>query len=443
VLVAIAACCGFMPLAPEPAHAGESGDARVATLAELILFAERHAPEVRLAQARRGLADAARAGAAPLLHDNPSITLAAGPRLAQGHPSALDVSASLAQPVELAGERSLRRSVARRFSERVEAELGSTLAELRLHVDIAYYAAVVARERLVISARLAAFAERALDVARKRLAAGDASSIDTTLAEGDAARAREALLRAEQSLGTARIELAAATGWDPQAPPLVPAGLAALQPIPELGAVLARASERHPELAALRAAEREAQARVELADREAWPTPTLGVQLAREGSVGSPANFIVLGSLEVSLPLWQQNQEERARTRAEGAIAGERRELAARALLTRLVAAHAELTAAAQRVTLLGSHTSGAGERGLRLLERGLASGEFSALEVSAAGERFAQAELLALDAYADYYRARAELSFALGAELDTSTTNGSAVDPTGARPTASLEKTR
>jgi outer membrane protein, heavy metal efflux system len=391
------------------------GQAEVVTLEQLLDYATVHAPAVRLAQANRGLGEAARDGASPFLHDNPSLSLSAGPRSAQGHPTALDVSAALAQPLEVAGERGLRRTVARRFSERLEAEEGSTLAEVRRDVDMTFHDAVVARERVAVSARLVAFAEQALGVARRRLAAGDITSIEVTLAEADASRARETLLRAEQMFGSARLDLATATGWPPRTPPLVPAGLVPVEPIPELEAVLQRTLERHPGLGALRAAEREAHARVELADREAWPAPTLGVQLAREGSVGSPANFIVLGSVELGLPLWSRNQEERGRNRAEERIAGERAAIEARAIETRLLAAHAALTAAAQRITLLGSHTAGSFEQGLSLLERGLASGEFSALLVSATRERLAQTELLALDAFADYYRARAQLTHALG----------------------------
>jgi cobalt-zinc-cadmium efflux system outer membrane protein len=428
ILIATAACLP-LPLGSRLARANEAdGREKVVSLTQLLEFASTHAPATRLARASRALGEAARAGASPLLRDNPSVSFAAGPRTAQGRPSALDLSASLAQPIEIAGERGLRRDVARRFSERLEAEAGSTLAEVRRDVDVAYHAAVVARERVAVSTRLVVFAEQALVVARRRLDAGDITSIEVTLAEADLSRAREALLRAEQMFGSARLDLATSAGWPPRTPPLVAAGLAPVEPIPELATVLQRAIEQHPELAAQRAAEREAHARVELADREAWPAPTLGVQLVREGSVGSPANFIVLGSVEVGLPLWSRNQEERGRNRAEEQIASERAALVARALETRVLAAHAALAAAGQRITLLVSHTAGAFEQGLVLLERGLASGEFSALLVSATRERLAQTELLALDAFADYYRARAELTHALGA-----VPNGPS--PSGGRP--------
>lgn len=416
ILIALAAVCMSWPIGSSSALASARGE-QVVSLEQLLTYASTHAPAVRLARASRALGESARAGAAPLLHDNPSVSFAAGPRSAQGQPSALDLTASLAQPLELAGERGLRRSVARRYVRRIEAEIGNALTEVRRDVDIAYHVVVVAQQRVAVSTRLAAFAERALAVAERRLTAGDVSSIEVTLAAADAARARDALLRAEQASVAARLDLATVAGWPPRAPPLVAPGLAPVEPVPALDTLLQRAVAQHPQLAALRATEHEASARAKLADREAWPAPTLGVQFAREGSVGSPANVIVLGSVQLGLPLWSQNQEERGRNRAEAQIARERAALAARSLEARLLAAHAALTAAAERVTLLGSRTADALERGIELLERGLASGELSALLVSATRERLAQSELLALDAYADYYHARAELAHALGPE--------------------------
>jgi cobalt-zinc-cadmium efflux system outer membrane protein len=403
----------------------------VVTLQQMIDYAEQHAPALRLARVSRGLAAAAVEGAAPVLHENPSLSLAAGPRSASGHSSSLDLSASLRQPVELAGERGLRRGVARRFAERLEAELGATLSQVRRDVDLAYHASVVARERVAVSARLLAFAERALEVAQRRLAAGDIGRIEVTLAEVDVASAREAWLRARQTLAAARLELASSAGWPPRTPPMVPEGLLPVSPVPELEASLQQALDRHPALAAQRAATREADARVALADREAWPAPTLGVQLAREGSVGSPANFIVLGSVELDLPLWSRNPEQRAASRAERDIAREQALLGSRSLEVSLLAAHAALAAAAERIGQLGSDARGAFDHGLSLLERGLANGEFSALTVSAARERLAQAELLVLDAYADYYRARAELTHALGA-APSAAADSPAVEPGG-----------
>ena len=142
--------------------------------------------------------------------------------------------------------------------------------------------------------------------------------------------------------------------------------------------------------------------------------------------MGSPANYIVLGSVQLPVGLWSQNQGERAQSRAEEPLASAEQSQAGRALALRLATAHAQLASAATRVQLLGTQAAQSLESGLALLERGFASGEFSVLEVASAQERFARAELAALDARADYFSARIELEYALGAELDTSAASGS-----------------
>jgi cobalt-zinc-cadmium efflux system outer membrane protein len=398
---------------------------REVSWSELWAFASEHAPRLTLARQRRALGAAASAEAGAVFHENPTLSVGAGPRLA-GEERGLDLQASLAQPIEIAGERGLRRVVASRFGERLAAEVGSARAELRRELGLAFHGAVLLRERAAIAARLREFAERTLAVASRRASAGDATAIDQLMAEADAARARAEELAAQQALATAMAELALIAGW-PEEPGLaVPRGLAPPAPPPELEVLLEQARAQHPELVARAAATREAHARVELADRRAWPAPTLGVQVSREGSVGSPANYIVLGSVQLPLGLWSQNQGERAQSRAEEALASAEESQAGRALAVRLATAHAQLASAAARLQLLGNQAAPALESGLALLERGFASGEFSVLEVASAEERFARAELATLDARADYCAARVELEYALGTELDTSPSGAS-----------------
>src|SRR5690606_15298216 len=174
----------------------------------------------------------------------------------------------------------------------------------------------------------------------------------------------------------------------------------------------------HPDLRARRAARVEAEARVEVAEREAWPTPVFGVQLAREGSAGSPPNHIVLGTVEVPVPLWQLNREERAARRVDADVARAEESVAARALRAQVARAHAELLGARDRLSLYTATIAPRLEESFELLRRGFAAGEVSVLDLSSVRERWLAAQRDGLAAYADYYRAAAELEFALGIEL-------------------------
>ena len=112
-----------------PSHAAEPA-AREVSWSELWAFAAEHAPRLTLARQRRALGAAASADAGAVFHENPTLSIGAGPRLA-GEEHGLDLQASLAQPIEIAGERGLRRAVAARFGERLDAEVGSARVELR------------------------------------------------------------------------------------------------------------------------------------------------------------------------------------------------------------------------------------------------------------------------------------------------------------------------
>jgi cobalt-zinc-cadmium efflux system outer membrane protein len=417
VAVSIAASAAAQERPPTPVAEATAGEREVA-LVELLSYAELHAPAVQVAQRRRGYADAARKGADPRLRKNPTMEFGAGPRFSRGGDRDFDLFASLGQAVEIAGERGLRLDAASRLGEKLDAETTVTRWEVRREVVLAYRSAVVARERVAIVDRIVGFTDEMLVIARRRLAAGDATGIDVRVAETELAQARQAKVAAEQDLRTARIRLAEVTGWAIDTPPNVPAGLGAPRTVPTLAAVMEVAQDRHPELRARHAAVAEAHARVELADREAWPAPVFGALVAREGSAGSPANYIVLGTLGLPLPFWQLNQGERARARVDEDVALAEESATARAVRARIARSHAELTSASERLSLFTSTVAPQLEDNLALLRRGFDAGEIPLLNVAVARDQFLAALRDALIAYADYYRALAELEFAVGAEL-------------------------
>ena len=219
------------------------------------------------------------------------------------------------------------------------------------------------------------------------------------------------------------------------APPQVPAGQEAARPPAPLDRLLRLSRQRHPELRARRAASAEAHARVELADREAWPAPTLGAHFAREGSASGPSSEIVLGSLELPLPLWDRAQGERAQRRADEAVTRAEESVASRALGARIARAHSELTMAFGQLELFRTGVSTSLGDGLALLERGFDAGELSLSSVVAARERLLQAEQGALRAYADYFGALIELESAVGADLSEASQVSTAASPSTSTP--------
>lgn len=400
--------------------AGAAEAQREVSLRELLSYAEGHAPAVKLAERRRGYGGAAKAGAEPLLRQNPTFGFGIGPRFVGSSGTALDVQVSLAQPVEVAGGRGLRQAAAARLDERLEQEAAAARWEMRREVTLAFHSGVLARERRAVGRRVLRFAEEMLATTRRLLEAGETNAIEVLVAEAELAKARQALVKAEQELQASRIDLCVLTGWPLEAPPVIPAELEAVRSPPPLAALLGQVMDRHPELLARRAGAAEARMNVQVADREAWPTPVFGVQLTREGGVGSPNNDVLLGTLQVPLPLWARNQGQRAERRVDEDVARAEEALLRQALAGRIARAHAELAAAAARVELFTSGVAPSLEQGLALIQRGFDAGELPLASVADARERLLEVQLSALEAYADYYRALAELESAAGAPLDS-----------------------
>jgi cobalt-zinc-cadmium efflux system outer membrane protein len=139
-----------------------------------------------------------------------------------------------------------------------------------------------------------------------------------------------------------------------------------------------------------------------------------GVSVAREAHAPHP-NYIVLGTIGVTLPLWQRNQGERARTRVDEGVARTEQSAVAVVLRARIARAHSELEAAAERVRIFASTVAPSLEESLTLLRRGFDAGEIPLINVAVARERFLQTQRDALGAYFDYYQALADLEAAAG----------------------------
>ena len=387
------------------------------SLDAILAYADLHAPALRVARERQGLGDAAVAGAAPLLPDNPSVSLGLGPRIT-GSGALTDLTASLSQRIEIAGERNLRVSAAERTRDRLQAELDEARWKVHWDVHAAFHRALVARERLAAADRLLAFQERLVDITRRRLRAGDVSPLAVRLAEGELSQTRVARIATQQAHLRARLELGVLSGF-PAAHPPEPAGeLDEPREPPDAPALLELARRHQPRLRTLHSARMEAEAQARAADRDAWPEPTLGVQVVREGARMGLGETIVMGTLSLPLPIFQRNQGARAMARAEARIAGAERAAFASQLASRLEQNRTAVVAAAARVRTYGHEILPTFEENLRLIQRAFELGEIDILQVSVARELFLRIQTEALDAYTDYFQAVADLEASLGTDL-------------------------
>ena len=383
----------------------------------ILAHADRHAPALRLARSRLGLAEAEVVAASPLLPEDPELELSMGPRLSAAG-QAVELELSLSQQLEIAGQRGLRIQAAGRGRERSLASLEQARWRVHWRVHAAFHVAMVARHRVRAAAHRAAFAASLLNITRKRQAAGAVSMLHVRVAEGEVAQAEQHKIRADSGFKTACLTLALEAGW-PAGAPLRPAGpLPTPRRPPPVSQLVQLALTRHPALLRQRAVLREAEARVALANRGVVPNPTLGVAYSREAEPGGGANHIVVGTLGLPIPLWQRNQGQRARTRAAASVARTQGALLRQDLRTRVTRAAVALDAGARRVAAYGSSAVPAFKRNLELIGRAFSAGKVDVLQVMVARGRFLEIQRETLDAYESYYSAHAALEAVVGAEI-------------------------
>jgi cobalt-zinc-cadmium efflux system outer membrane protein len=144
-----------------------------------------------------------------------------------------------------------------------------------------------------------------MTVADRRNAAGDIAVLDVNIAKIALARARAARLAAEADRALFAGELQRLLGM-PSGSDVVAAGSLRLQRRPDLASLLAAVTNR-PDLLAMDADIRDAEADVRLGRAATRPDIGLGARMKRE-----EGHKAVLGELTVTLPFFNQGQELRA-----------------------------------------------------------------------------------------------------------------------------------
>lgn len=389
------------------------------SLARLLRHAEQAAPAIAVARAEVELADESFGVADPLLPSNPMLQVAAGPRFGDNAATDLNMRLILQQSFEIGGQRPLRFDVARAARDSREHELERVRWEVRRRIRAGYREALFARRQAALARQLEAFQRRLIAVARRRLETGDVTPLTLRLAEAEAAQAEQRAIGAVQNYLDACLALAEVSGWSARRPPEPLDENESAPSLPSLTRLLELASEHHPLLEVQRAAAREATARVALAERDAWPNPSLGALYVYEGAPnGGNPEHVLMGLLTIPIPSFQLNQGERAgaEARLEVALA---REHAVRAVLeVQLRRLRTAAVAAARRVQAYRDVVLPRFEENLRLLGRAFELGEIDFLRLSVAQERLLTVQRDALGARADYQIALADLEAYVGADL-------------------------
>lgn len=395
------------------------------TLEQLLVFADAHAPAIRGARARVGLAEAEVVGADIVFPENPQLSFGAGRRVVGGQ-AGFDFELSVQQQLEVAGERGLRRGAARDRRRLAEAAVNEVRWTVHVEVHRLFVDILLVRERLGQAEQFVAFARSMRDIAARQVEAGESPPLVLLIADADLARTREAVIRARQAGASLEARLAAIIGWPGGSLPRIEGALPPVRAAPDPDALLASMARHHPSLRTRELAVLAGRSRLALEEREAWPEPTLGVSYGRESAPGPEAEAEVwLVELSVPIPLWQVNQADRARAEAELQVADAERAATVTRLRGELRQAAIALDAAVDRVSLYETGVVPQLKQKLALLQRAYELGEVDVHQVSQTRERLLTATGQHIDARITYYASAAALEGLVGTELwpETETT--------------------
>lgn len=382
----------------------------------LLRYAEARSPLLHVERQRAELGSAEVEGAEVLVPYNPSLQLNAGGRRVGGV-TRFEMGAMLQQRLEVAGERGTRLEAAERGRDARQAEVAVARWELHVQVHALYYKLLVRRRRLAAAAELERFATKVGRIIERRIEAGEDGPLKTLAARTELAKAAQLAIEAKSAYQQAQLRLAALAGWPAGIPLKVEGELSPPQPVPEVSDLREAAMASHPSRRWLALEVRAAEARVEREDREGTLEPTLGVRYGREAEPDATAH-VVVGTVQIPIPIWQRNQAGRARARADLGMQRAKQRAFAIALGARIAEARVRVEAAAQRIEVFGADLMPAFARNLGKLQRAFELGEIDVLQLAQLQERLLVTQDAALVALEDYYDALAELEGLSGVEL-------------------------
>lgn len=394
------------------------------SLAEAEQLALSHNRDLRLARRLIDAADADILTAATSL--NPTLSISTSHFSSSRPPTSLFKSTPAEDEVriektfERGNKRGLRIAQAENEHTATQLDFENTVRQIRFEVRNAWFDLKQAEQHNELSEIIAVEAERILSLARLRFKAGDLSGADLGRFEADAARAQADKRSAENWHVQAQTQLAILLADEEHAQQLVTRGDWQLETtaLPQTTDIDTAITQRADVLAATARVEA-ARRQVELQQAKRTRDVTISLQYERKPEdYMQPRNSVGLG---VSIPLFLGDYFEGdiRRAHAELAFVQDQLEALRARIQAKINRLSRELQRMADRWQALQERALPSARRTARAAELAFSKGAISALEFLDALSILRTAELDALQARADFARARA----ALDATLETTAT--------------------
>jgi cobalt-zinc-cadmium efflux system outer membrane protein len=271
------------------------------TLADVLARAREQAPQI--VSARLAVEEArARLTGAGVRQTNPQLDFAVGNRSAPDQ-RFTDFEVGFGQPFEPDARRAARIDSANAAIVQSAANVDEVTRTVLRDAAAAYYRALHAGERIKLLNAAAELAAAVYSSADRRFRAGDIAVLDVNIARASLARVSAEREGAEAARAVALGELKRLLRLEG---PVDVAGPLTNPASTDLNTALQAASLR-PELRALEAGVREAEAEIQLGLSYTKPEYGMALRYSQE-----ERDHIVLGGMTVTLPMFSKGQEQRA-----------------------------------------------------------------------------------------------------------------------------------
>lgn len=317
-----------------------------------------------------------------------------------------ETTLALSQPIELGGKRAYRAMVAERAREGAALLLQARRNDIRAEVSKAFYALLIAEERLKLANESAMNAGRATMTATRRVQAGKISPVDADKARIVEATVRLDLLQAQAEVHNARLQLAALWGERRADSARIAGSLEQIPVFASLPLLTVRLATSPALLAARAGVERQrAAARLEQSRRVGDLSVSLGIKRSEE--LGR--NQAIIG-LSVPLPLFDRNQGAILETLRRSDKAQDEFDAAALQLNVELAQAHAKFEVAREQVIAIREDVLPRATRALDAAHTGFEFGKFALLDVLDAQRTLLQTRSQYLAALGELHRTAADI---------------------------------
>jgi cobalt-zinc-cadmium efflux system outer membrane protein len=333
----------------------------------------------------------------------------------------------LVQAIEFPGKRGVRGRIAAAEADQTLADLEAVRLDLAYEVTDAFYALLLARERLRLASEDASLSGEFLAQTRLKHETGDVGLVEVLRAEVEAARAEGVVRRAASDVDLARARLGLLLGR-PAGPPLEIRGALESPPVPpgdDLAVLQERALSKRPELLRLSLA----VARASLLHSQAKKTylPDFEVGVARHRISGEPTTWDV--TLEASVPLffWQPKRGEIAEASASRTAAEQEAEHVRRSIRLEVEEAWRRLETARDQIRRFETGILEKAEQSHEMFAFAYAEGEIEGLELIAARRTLLETRQAYAEALYESGVATAALTRAVG---ESPATQGGSTTP-------------